>query len=181
MGALFYCILGDRNGGRPVNSNYLILFAVMGGSAIGHKSGFPAGAMVGGLLVGLVVKAVMNMGLDPRIDWLSYASQALVAYVLVRGSDFSSITEIPRYLPAAVAYSFSLLIFTLGLAWIFSKVCKMDFLTSLFATTPGGLTGIAVVAVDIGADPTISVLFNICRIVTVLIVVPIIANIIVRY
>ncbi|MEA4873555.1 MAG: AbrB family transcriptional regulator [Synergistaceae bacterium] len=164
-----------------MNSNYLILFAVLGGSAIGHKSGFPAGSMVGGLLAGLVVKAVMNMGLDPRIDWLSYISQALVAYVLVRGSDFSSIAEIPRYLPAAVAYSFSLLIFTLGLAWIFSKMCKMDFLTSLFATTPGGLTGIAIVAVDIGADPTISVLFNICRIVTVLIVVPIIANIIVRY
>ncbi|MPN64205.1 hypothetical protein SDC9_211976 [bioreactor metagenome] len=123
----------------------------------------------------------MHMGVDTRIDWLSWVSQALVAYVLVRGSDFSSIAEIPRYLPAAIAYSFSLLIFTLGLAWVFSRLCKMDFLTSLFATTPGGLTGIAIVAVDIGADPTISILFNICRIVTILIVVPIIANIIVRY
>jgi len=80
-----------------------------------------------------------------------------------------------------MAYSFSLIAFTLGLAWIFSKICKMDFLTSLFATTPGGLTGIAIVAVDIGADPTISILFNICRIVTILVVVPIIANLIVRY
>lgn len=181
MGVLFYCILGRRNGGKSVNPNYMVLFAVLGGSAIGHKSGFPAGALVGGLLVGLVIKAVMHMGLDPKIDWLSWVSQALVAYVLVRGSDFSSIAEIPRYLPAAIAYSFSLLIFTLGLAWIFSRLCKMDFLTSLFATTPGGLTGIAIVAVDIGADPTISILFNICRIVTILIVVPIIANIIVRY
>lgn len=181
MGALFYCILGGRNGGKSVNPNYMVLFAVLSGSAIGHKSGFPAGALVGGLLVGLVIKAVMHMGLDPKIDWLSWVSQALVAYVLVRGSDFSSIAEIPRYLPAAIAYSFSLLIFTLGLAWIFSRLCKMDFLTSLFATTPGGLTGIAIVAVDIGADPTISILFNICRIVTILIVVPIIANIIVRY
>ena len=181
MGALFYCILGVRNGGKPVNPNYMVLFAVLGGIAIGHKSGFPAGALVGGLLLGLVIKAIMHMGVDTRIDWLSWVSQALVAYVLVRGSDFSSIAEIPRYLPAAIAYSFSLLIFTLGLAWVFSRLCKMDFLTSLFATTPGGLTGIAIVAVDIGADPTISILFNICRIVTILIVVPIIANIIVRY
>jgi hypothetical protein len=44
-------------------------------------------------------------------------------------------------LPAAIAYSLSLLIFTLGLAWVFSRLCKMDFLTSLFATTPGGLHG----------------------------------------
>ncbi|MDD2351223.1 MAG: AbrB family transcriptional regulator [Synergistaceae bacterium] len=164
-----------------MNLNYMLLFAVLGGSAIGHKSGFPAGALIGGLLAGLVIKGVMQMGLDPKIAWLSWISQALVAYVLVRGSDFSSIAEIPRYLPAAMAYSFSLLIFTIGMAWFFSKLCKMDFLTSLFATTPGGLTGIAVVAVDIGADPIILVLFNICRIVTILIVVPIIANIIVRY
>ena len=164
-----------------MNLNYLVFFAVIGGSAIGYRSGFPAGALVGGLLVGLAIKAAMHIGLDAKIEWLSWISQALVAYVLVRGSDFSSIAELPRYLPAAIAYSFSLLAFTLGLAWVFSRLCKMDFLTSLFATTPGGLTGIAIVAVDIGADPTISILFNICRIVTILIVVPIIANIIVRY
>lgn len=87
----------------------------------------------------------------------------------------------PKYLPAAIAYSLLLLVFTLGLAWFFARFCNMDFLTSLFATTPGGLTGIAVVAVDIGANPAISVLFNICRIVTVLVVVPILANIIVRH
>lgn len=164
-----------------MNQNYLVLFAVLGGSAIGHRSGFPAGAMVGGLILGLVVKAVMNVGLDPKVEWLSYISQALVAYVIVRGSDFSSLTELPKYLPAAIAYSFSLLVFTLGLAWIFSKICKMDFLTSLFATTPGGLTGIAIVAIDMGANPTISVLFNIVRVVTILIVVPVIANLIVRH
>lgn len=164
-----------------MNADFIVLFAVLGGSAAGYKVGFPAGAMVGGLLFGLVAKAVMHLGLDPKVGVLSFASQALVAYVLVRGSDFSSLEELPKYLPAALGYSFLLLIFTLAMAWIFSKICEMDFLTSLFATTPGGLTGIAVVAVDIGADPTISVLFNLCRIVTVLIVVPIIANIIVKY
>ncbi len=164
-----------------MNPNIIVLLAVIGGSTAGYKLGFPAGAMVGGLIFGLVVKGIMNLGLDPKIDILSFASQAMVAYVLVRGSDFSSLKDLPKYLPAAIGYSLSLLIFTLGLAWLFSKICDMDFLTSLFATTPGGLTGIAVVAVDIGADPTISVLFNICRIVTILIAVPIIANIIVKH
>lgn len=136
--------------------------------------------MIGGLVAGLAIKAMMRLGLDPKVEWLSWISQALVAYVLVRGTDFSSLVDLPKYLPAALAYSFSLLVFTLGLAWVFAKICKMDFLTSLFATTPGGLTGIALVAVDIGADPAISILFNICRLVTILIAVPVIANIIVR-
>ncbi|MCD7953260.1 MAG: AbrB family transcriptional regulator [Synergistaceae bacterium] len=164
-----------------MSSQFYTIFAVALGSGIGYKLNFPAGAMVGGLLGGLIVKAFFTMGLDPKIDWLSYLSQALVAYVLVRGSDFSSLKELPKYLPAEIAYSLLLLVFTLGLAWLFAHFCDMDFLTSLFATTPGGLTGIAVVAVDIGANPAISVLFNICRIVTVLVVVPILANIIVRH
>ena len=163
-----------------MNTNIIVLLAVIGGSAAGYKTGFPAGAMVGGLLLGLIVKGFMHIGLDPKMDILSFVSQLLVAYVLVRGSDFSSLKDLPRYMPAAIAYSFSLLAFTMALAWFFSKTCKMDFLTSLFATTPGGLTGIAVVAVDIGADPAITVLFNICRIVTVLILVPVLANLIVR-
>lgn len=136
--------------------------------------------MIGGLIFGLAIKAFMRLGLDPKAEWLSWLSQALVAYVLVRGSDFSSIADLPKYLPAAIAYSFSLLVFTLGLAWVFAKICRMDFLTSLFATTPGGLTGIALVAVEIGADPAISILFNICRLVTILIAVPVIASLIVR-
>ena len=164
-----------------MSSQFYTIFAVVLGSGIGYKLNFPAGAMVGGLLGDLIVKAFFTMGLDPKIDWLSYLSQALVAYVLVRGSDFSSLKELPKYLPAAIAYSLLLLVFTLGLAWFFARFCNMDFLTSLSATTPGGLTGIAVVAVDIGANPAISVLFNICRIVTVLVVVPILANIIVRH
>ena len=99
-----------------MDPNYLVFFAVIGGSAVGYKSGFPAGALVGGLIVGLIIKAVMHMGLDEKIEWLSWISQALVAYVLVRGSDFSSIAELPKYFPAAMAYSFSLLAFTLGLS-----------------------------------------------------------------
>lgn len=97
-----------------MSSQFYTIFAVVLGSGIGYKLNFPAGAMVGGLLGGLIVKAFFTMGLDPKIDWLSYLSQALVAYVLVRGSDFSSLKELPKYLPAAIAYSLLLLVFTLG-------------------------------------------------------------------
>ena len=122
-----------------MSSQFYTIFAVILGSGVGYKLNFPAGAMVGGLLGGLIVKGAFTMGLDPKIDWLSYLSQALVAYVLVRGSDFSSLRELPKYLPAAIAYSLLLLAFTLGLAWLFAHFCKMDFLTSLFATTREGL------------------------------------------
>lgn len=164
-----------------MDSRVIVLLAVVCGSFLGHKSGMSGGALVLGLLGGLLAKGVMKLGFDVKIGWLTWISQCLVAYVLVRGSDFASISDVPRYLPAAISYSFFLFVFTLGMAWFYSYMCGMDFLTSMFATSPGGLTGIAVVAVEMGANATVSVLFNLCRILVILVAVPIIANFITHH
>lgn len=159
-----------------LDSGIIVVLAVVGGSFLGLKSGISGGSLVFGLLAGLSAKGLMRLGLDAKMEWITWLSQCLVAYVLVRGSDFASIKDIPRYLPAAISYSLLLFVFTLGMAWIYSRMCGMDFITSMFATSPGGLTGIAVVAVEMGANATISVLFNICRMLVILVLVPLIAN-----
>lgn len=159
-----------------MESGLVVILAVICGSFLGLKSGISGGALVLGLLGGLSAKGLMRLGLDSKIEWLTWLSQCLVAYVLVRGSDFASIKDVPKYLPAAISYSLLLFVFTLGMAWLYSYMCGMDFITSLFATSPGGLSGIAVVAVEMGANATISVLFNLCRILVILVLVPLIAN-----
>lgn len=159
----------------------IVILAVVVGSFLGYKSGMSGGALVFGLIGGLSIKGIMKLGLDPKIDLLTWSSQCLVAYVLVRGSDFAALTDIPKYLPAAISYSVLLFVFTLGMAWLYAHFCNMDFLTSLFATSPGGLTGIAVVALEMGANATISVLFNLCRILVILVLVPLIANFITHH
>lgn len=167
--------------GVALNSGVIVIFAVVAGSSIGYKLGIAGGTLVFGLLGGLLAKGLMTLGLDAKIEWLSWLSQCLVAYVLVRGSDFASVKDLPKYLPAAISYSMLLFVFTLGMAWLYARLCDMDFLTSLFATSPGGLTGIAVVAVEMGANATVSVLFNICRILVILVLVPLIANFITHH
>lgn len=159
-----------------MESGLIVILAVICGSFLGLKSGISGGALVFGLLGGLSAKGLMRLGLDSKIEWLTWLSQCLVAYVLVRGSDFASIKDVPKYLPAAISYSLLLFVFTLGMAWLYSYMCGMDFITSMFATSPGGLSGIAVVAVEMGANATISVLFNLCRILVILVLVPLIAN-----
>lgn len=159
-----------------MNSGVLVLLAVICGSFIGGKTGISGGSLIFGLLGGLSAKALMKLGLDVKVEWLTWLSQCLVAYVLVRGSDFSSIKDMRAYLPAAISYSAILLIFTMGMALLYSHIIGMDLVTSMFATSLGGLTGIAVVAVEMGANATVSVLFNICRILVILVVVPLIAN-----
>lgn len=164
-----------------MDSSVIVVLSVAVASFLGYKSGVSGGALVFGLIGGLSAKGFMKLGLDPKIEWLSWLSQCLVAYVLVRGSDFASMADVPKYLPAAISYSVLLFVFTLGMAWLYAHFCGMDFLTSLFATSPGGLTGIAVVAVEVGANATVSVLFNICRILVILVLVPLIANFITHH
>lgn len=164
-----------------MDSGVIVLLAVVAGSSLGHKLGISGGALIFGLLAGLSAKGLMRLGLDSKIEWVTWLSQCLVAYVLVRGSDFASVKDVPKYLPAAISYGMLLFVFTLGMAWIYARVFGMDFLTSLFATSPGGLTGIAVVAVEMGANATMSVLFNICRILVILVLIPLIANFITHH
>ena len=141
----------------------------------GGRLGFPAGGLVLGLVGGLTVKALLGMNVLAPLPGLSLASQILVAYVLVRSSDLVSLKDLPRLIPAALAYCILLLGFSLFLAWLFGRLCGMDFLTALFATSPGGLTGIATVAVETGANAPVTVLFNLVRLVAILVVLPLIA------
>lgn len=141
----------------------------------GGRLGFPAGGLVLALVGGLTVKALLGMNVLAPLPGLSLASQILVAYVLVRSSDLVSLKDLPRLIPAALAYCILLLGFSLFLAWLFGRLCGMDFLTALFATSPGGLTGIATVAVETGANAPVTVLFNLVRLVAILVVLPLIA------
>jgi membrane AbrB-like protein len=158
-----------------VLSSWWVLSAVILGGAVGTVFRLPAGAMVGGLIGGLLVKGILGLGLDAKVPGLSAAAQVGIAYVLVRGTDFASVRNLPKLLPAAFAYGVLLLAITIGLAWIFSHFWGMDFMTALFATSPGGLSGMAVAAEEAGADAPISVLFNLCRIVVILIGIPLLA------
>lgn len=43
-----------------MSQNFIVLLAVAVGSTAGYIIGFPAGAMVGGLITGLMAKGVMH-------------------------------------------------------------------------------------------------------------------------
>jgi hypothetical protein len=158
-----------------MNGAVTVAAGVLAGAGAGVLLRLPSGAMIGGLLGGLVAKGLLGLGVDEPIPALSVAAQIGVAYVLVRGADFAAIRSFPRLLPAALLYGLLLLGFTILMAWAFGRLCGLDFATSLFATSPGGLSGIAVVAQEAGADAPVAVLFNLCRILVILVLLPLLA------
>lgn len=151
-----------------------VVVGVLAGAALGHKTPVPVGALLGGMIGGLAVKAFWSMGMT-KSPMLSIASQILVAYVLVAGSDVASIRQVPRFIPLAVLYSLLLLAVSWACSWILVRFFGVDDMTAIFATPPGGLTGIGITSNEVGADAPVTLLFHMTRIILIMVLVPLVA------
>lgn len=153
-----------------------VALGVVVSALAGARLKVPAGAIALGITGGLMLKGLLGLQDSRTFPALSLASQAMVAYVLVRSSELVSFKRVLSLLPYAVLYSGMLLVFCIIMAWVFMRLCGFDFSTALFATSPGGLSGVAIAAVESGADGAVTVLFNICRIICILVVLPVLAG-----
>lgn len=152
----------------------IIVAAILVGAWVGNKLKLPSGYLMGGLILGLIAKGIVG-GNVPYGGPISLISQVLVAYILVATSSVDSIGRRPEVIPIALAYVLALLAFTTGLAFVLNKVFHIDLLTAMYGTAPGGLSGMAVTAVDAGADTAISAIFQVFRIILVMIATPLLA------
>jgi len=152
----------------------IIIVAILFGAWLGNKIKLPSGYLVGGMVFGLLAKGFVG-GNVVSGNLLSIISQILVAYVVVSNSDVQSIKQHPEVIPVAMGYIIVLLVICLGLAFILNKVFHIDLKTAIYATAPGGLSGMALSATDAGAETPISIIFHLFRMVVVLIVAPLLA------
>ena len=152
----------------------VIVLAILAGGWIGHFLKVPSGILVGGMIAGLFAKGV-TLGEIPSGTMLSMLSQFLVAYVVVSNSDVASIRTHPEVVPAALSYVAVLLVLCIGLAFLVTRFFGIDLNTAIYATAPGGLSGMALSAADAGAETPLSLVFHMFRMVIVLIVTPLVA------
>lgn len=153
----------------------LIIVAILAGAWLGHRLKLPSGYLTGGMIAGLVVKGFLSSNV-PASNALSVISQLLVAYVLVSNSDMDVIKRHPEAVPIALGYIAVLTLFCFALALVLNKVFHFDIRTAIFATAPGGLSGMALSMTDGGAETPISMMFHLFRITLVLVVTPLLAS-----
>lgn len=152
----------------------IIIVAIFTGAWLGNRLKLPSGWLTGGLVAGLIAKGIMG-GNVPSGNFLSIVSQMLVAYVIVSNSDVEVIKSHPEVMPIAFGYIVILIAFCLGLSFILNKIFHIDLMTSIYATAPGGLSGMALSATDAGAETPISLIFHLFRMILVLIMTPLLA------
>jgi uncharacterized protein len=157
----------------------IIIAAILAGAWLGNKLKIPSGYLTGGMIAGLIAKGFLGSNL-PAGSLLSIVSQLLVAYVVVSNSDVNVIRRHPEVVPIALGYIVVLTLFCFGLALVLNKVFHFDIKTAIFATAPGGLSGMALSMTDAGAETPISMTFHLFRMVLVLILTPLLASFFVK-
>lgn len=153
----------------------LIVAAILAGAWLGNRLKLPSGYLIGGMIAGLVVKGIVSSNI-PAGNILSIVSQLLVAYVIVSNSNVEVIRRHPEVVPIALGYIVILSDFCLGLAIVLNKVFHFDIRTAIFATAPGGLSGMALSMADSGAETPISMTFHLFRLILVMILTPLLSS-----
>jgi membrane AbrB-like protein len=152
----------------------IIAVALVAGGWLGNRFKLPSGWLTGAMIAGLVAKALVSSNL-PSGNLLSIVSQLLIAWLIISTSDVATIKGHPEVLPLALDFVVVLIAFCFAAAWALRRWFGIDLNTAIYATAPGGLSGLAVQATESGAETPVSVAFHLVRITVVLITTPLLA------
>lgn len=155
-----------------------LCFAAVGG-VIGYLIGMPAGSLTFSMLVVASYNVATSKAYIPYKVKLAAqtCSGAMIGCTMTMADVLRLKTMIAPVIVIVVGY----LISNITLGFFIRKVSNLDLTTALFATTPAGVSDMALIASDIGGDaPKVAVL-QIFRLVMVIATFPMMISLVVQY
>ena len=144
------------------------------GGALGNYLDIPLGWLLGAMVANMVASM---QGLSVEVpNWLR--TLALMALGVMLGTAFSPelLERIHRW---ALTMTGMICYLAIAVPWAMyygRKVTGFDRLTAIFSSIPGGLSFMVILGSSVGANPRTIALAHTARLVTILIVLPIIVN-----
>ena len=117
---------------------------------LGKKAGVPAGAITCSIIGAAAFNLITDHGFMPlRLrQFIQLFAGALIGCTVGR----EQVRLILRIWPAVLMSVAGFVLLDLIAAWVIHKRTGMDVITALFASAPGGVTDMALIAEDMGAD-----------------------------
>ncbi len=168
-----------------MDGNYLsyILTLVIGiaGAGIGIVIGIPAGALVGSTIAVALFNVFGNMDVITFPSEIRFIFQLGLGILL--GSKFTP--DILYYLkeiwqPALVSAAIAIITGLLS-GILISKFLGVEELTAFLATSPGGLSDMSLIALDMGAKTSVVLVIHLTRLIGVILIVPFVVRLIERW
>ncbi len=157
----------------------IIIIAGVVGGLIAQRMHFPGGAIVGSMLASGIA-AVVVPGHFVIPGQVSTVIQIMLGISLGMTFERSSLALIPKIIPLAMVSTFVLVILTLFMAYCAQKIGVLDSATALFGLSPGGMSGMALMAQSEGFRTDIVAMLHTFRIFTLFLVVPLLGRVVNR-
>lgn len=148
------------------------------GGFIGIKLKIPAGAMIGAM----VFVAIYNIYTGKATIPSNFKTIAQVVVGGIIGLNFTieAVGDLKEIIIPTIILVVALTLFSIGLGFFIHKVTGLDLMTALFSSSPGGLTDMAIISEAYGADTTKVVGMHLARLVTVIVVIPMLIKLLVN-
>ncbi len=162
------------------NPLWLDLLFVAGSAAIGVFAArvirFPSGSLLGPLFVAAALSISGWIGSPSAPEVVVAVGYALVGLQVGLRFTRSSLREVGRLLPLAIALIVAIVLGCAGFAVVLARVADVPLLDAYLATTPGGLYAVLATAASSGADVTFVLAVQVVRLLLVLASAPLVAS-----
>jgi len=149
----------------------LTLFIAAVGGLVALKLRIPAGALIGSMvLVAIAQGSGAQLGSLPA--WTRTGVQIVLGAVIGLSITPQVVQDLRQIALPAVILAVTLLTTGLITGWVISKISRLDIITSLFSSAPGGMTDMVLLSSVLGADAPKVAALHLIRVVSVLIVMP---------
>lgn len=148
----------------------LTLFVGGIGSFIGMKLKIPVGGMVGAMVAVLIFNVITgNAHMPPEVRKITQIAAGAMLGSRIKRKDVYDLREV--LLPAIILI-IGMIIINFSFGFLVSRISNLDLATALFAAAPGGLSDMALIADDLGADSPKVALLQLIRVVGVISIYP---------
>jgi len=172
--------LGETD--APLSPALQLLIApvmALAGIWLGKRFRLPSGALIGSIFVGMMVGV---SGWGP----ITFPPIVLAGAYLLLGARIGSrfdpavLRRIRDLLPYVIGFISLMSVVSAGLGWVLAEVTGIDLITALLATSPGGMDGAMIAALDTGANVALVLAVQISRLLLMVLAGPLIVRRLVR-
>lgn len=148
---------------------WTLFFGLLGGW-VGYRLRLPAGALIGAIASVALFNLVTESAYFPLE--VKILSQALSGAYIGAGVTRSDVLELKTIVRPALILVVGMCLFNIAVSLFLARFTPIDLVTCLFATAPGGITDMSLIATDMGGNPATVASVQLLRIVTVIGVTP---------
>lgn len=150
--------------------------AGLAGAYLFERLRVPAGALIGAMLAAAALN-LSGLGTAESPEWLRFGSYAVIGWIL--GTQFTRDTvETLRGAILPIAVVVVSLLAAAALITVALRVMGLDVATAFLAASPGGISQMAAISAEVGANGALVATAHLVRVIVVVLTAPLVAKVI---